>query len=884
MAVSVPQRSFTGGEWGPSLAARVDLAKYGTALKHCENFVVQSFGGISTRPGTRFLAEAKDSTKPVRLIPFQFSVEQGYILEFGDQTMRVYKDGALVLSDTSSIANWAVSTAYNVGYFAMGTLDSSQTSMWTLGASYQIGDYVNYVIYIPAPLIIYSRCISPHIATVSNAPTNADTAEWEWLGPTPKGAYRCILNHTSTANDEPWVGPAWTTYWVLDGVGNGVYEIATPYAAEDLALLKFEQSYDYLFLQHPEYAPQELTRSGHAAWAINPVTFGAGIGAPTTLAGGTGSTHNWQVTAVSTDGEESAPSNTHSAASGTLTWTAPVVGTVHYYNVYMQKNNSGFFGWVARVPSNSHLIDATVSPDPDKSPPEPQTPFAAPDDYPGVATFFEQRLLYARTNNEPQAIWGSVTGSIRNFNISTPLQADDSYKFTLVSRQLHDIRWMMPLEDLLIGTGSGEWRMRAGGNSDAITPTSVDLKQQSDWGSSDLRPLLVGNTILFVDASKKVVRDLLFSFDVDSYQGNDLTLLAPHLFKDREIVDFAYAQHPIPVVWCVRDDGVLLGMTYVREHEVWGWHRHTTQGNVENVATIFNAAGDVDTYVVVNRTVGGTEKRFIEVFEERLPDDDVEKAWCIDSALQYDGYNTDATHTMQLTGGSTWKVGESLTLTASDSTFVAGDVGTYWKLRKIGDQSTSVIVEVTAFTSDTIVTVTPFNRTVPTDLRATDTDDWGRCVTTLSGLDHLEGKTVKVLADGNVKPDKTVTSGAITIVEPAVIVTVGLGFTCTMETLEIEIAAEGATLQDRLRNAVSVMTRLEKSRELFIGPDSDNLDPAAFREDELYGEPTELYTGDKEMFIEPSDGTTGRIVIQVQEPVPCTVLSIIPKMVFSDIE
>lgn len=883
MPVSVPQRSFTGGEWAPSLHSRVDLSKYATALKLCENFIVQPYGGVTTRPGTRFLAEALDSTKPLRLIPFQFSVEQGYILEFGDYTMRVYKDGALVLADNSGIPAWVISTAYTVGDFVIGTLNDGQCVTWAAGTGYKVGDYVKSS---SGGTTIYSRCLKDHIAYAANHPdVAADTDEWEFLGNTPpvNGIYRCILNHTSTAADEPGVGGSWPTYWVLDGVGYGVYEITTPYAAEDLAMLKYEQSFDYLFLQHPGYQPYELSRSAHNNWTLAAVTFGPDIDPPTVLTGGTGTTHSWQVTAVSPDGQESIASNTHQAASGTLTWTAPS-GSVHYYNVYMQKNNSGFFGWVARVPSNSHLIDATISPDPEKSPPETQTPFNAVDDYPGVATFFEQRLIYARTNNQPQTLWGSVTGGFRNFNFSTPLRDDDSYEFTLASRQLHDIRWLIPLEDLIIGTGGGEWRMRAGGTGDAITPTSVSLKMQSQWGSSQLRPVVIGNSILFVDASKRGMRDLLYSFQVDGYTGNDLTLLAQHLFKDREIVDLAFAQHPEPVVWAVRDDGILLGLTYAKEHEVWGWHRHVTDGLIENVATIFNFAGEVDTYIVVKRTINGSDVKYIELLEERLPGDEIEEAWCVDSGLQYYGWNPDETDTLELTGGSTWQVGESLTMTASATgTFSSSDVGKFFKLRNAaGSDSDNVIVEVTGYTDGTHVTVTPHNRTVPTSLRATPTGVWARMATTLSGLEHLEGETVQVFTDGNVQPTDVVSSGALSLPQPAAVAVIGLGYECNLETLEIDIESEGQTLQDHLRNVTSLMVRLEKSRALWAGPDEDHLDEVAFREDELYGEPTKLFTGSKEVFVEPGRDSVGRIYLRVQSPVPTSVLALIPKMDFGD--
>lgn len=96
--VSPMQLSFNAGELSPQLNGRIDLEKYKKGCRILENFIPKIHGPISKRPGTRFVAEVKDSTKTTRLIPFEFNVEQAYILEFGDTYMRVYKDGGHVLS------------------------------------------------------------------------------------------------------------------------------------------------------------------------------------------------------------------------------------------------------------------------------------------------------------------------------------------------------------------------------------------------------------------------------------------------------------------------------------------------------------------------------------------------------------------------------------------------------------------------------------------------------------------------------------------------------------------------------------------------------------------------------------------------------------------
>lgn len=808
MTISAMQVSFTGGEWSPSLHARVDLAKYASAVRTCKNFVVHPHGGVSNRAGTQFIAEVKDSSKTVRLIPFQFSVTQGYVLEFGDTYMRVYKDGGQVLLDSPP-------AAYNAG------------------TTYDQGDHVSY-----------------------------------------GGANYYSLAGSNTGNT-PSSSPSWW-YTLTDDI----VEVKTPYAEADLATLKFTQSYDVLFLTHPSYPPYELSRTDHDEWTLTQISFGSSIAAPTGLSrtGSSTPTTNFKVTAVTEEGEESAPSSAKAIGpTDTLTWSA-VTGADHY-NVYKIQN--GIYGWVGEAGSTS-FTDSNYVPDMDFTAPKVKTPFGSSSNYPGVCEFFEQRLLFGRTNSKPQTIWGSQTGNFRNFNISSPLQDDDSFNFTLSALQVNEVRALVSLDDLIVLTSGGEWKMTAGSNSDAVTPTSVDLKPQSRWGSSHVRPLVIGNTVLFVDGSGAVVRDLLYSLEEDGYKGNDLTLLARHLLRDKTITDWCFQQFPDSIVWAVRSDGKLLGLTYAREHEVWGWHQHETEGYFEAISSITTTAGDVEVYTVVRRTIDGSTKRYVELFADRLPEEDVTQAWFVDSGLQYDGWNTTTDDTLELSGGSDWLIGETLTLTAAGHTpFSGGDVGKYYTLRS-GDDSVQVII--TAYTSSTVVSVQAVNRTVPDSLQDTATYDWALMVSSLSGLDHLEGEEVAVLADGAVVDGKTVSSGAISLTNPVSRVTIGLGYTSDLETLEMEVGGEGNTLQDRARNIPEATIRLENTQALWVGPDADNLDEIPFRETELLGTPVDLFTGDKDVFLESSDEPRqGRVFMRNLDPVPVTILSVIPRIEYGEL-
>ncbi len=192
----------------------------------------------------------------------------------------------------------------------------------------------------------------------------------------------------------------------------------------------------------------------------------------------------------------------------------------------------------------------------------------------------------------------SQTGNYHNFNISEPLRDDDAVTFTIAASQVNEVRHLVPLSDMIILTSGGEWLLTA--NDGVITPSSIQVKPQGYRGSSDAPPIVVGNTIIHIQSKGAIIRDLAFALESDSYTGNDLTVLASHLFAGKTVKEWAYSQAPHSIVWVVLSDGTLAALTYMREHEVWGWSRHDTDGTFESVCTI--AEGDEDaTYFVVKR-------------------------------------------------------------------------------------------------------------------------------------------------------------------------------------------------------------------------------------------------------------------------------------------
>ncbi|MBT5781203.1 MAG: hypothetical protein HOI02_17475 [Rhodospirillaceae bacterium] len=818
------QSSFAAGVLSPSLHARIDLAKFDSGAKTLENFVVHPHGGASNRAGLQYVARAKGTA--VRLLPFEFSTQQTYILEFGEYYMRVIKEGGLVTETDVNIS---------------GATQANPVVISATAHGYSNGDWV----YISG--VVGMTRLNNRFFKVANQ--TANTFE--------------ITDVDGTNID----GTGFAAY-SSGGTAAKVYEVVSPYAAADLAALSVTQSADTLYLAHTGYAPRSLTRTGHTAWTFTELTFAPSLAHPagaSASAGAGGETHKWQVTAMLAETfEESLPAaavtpatisgataanpvvitatahgfsdgdkiliesvagmtelndrrfvvanktaNTFelngedgsaysayssggaaslveiiltsaaalsTSATATLTWTAPA-GDIEKYNVYREKN--GIYGFVGSTEDTSYEDDGVVA-DLFDTPPKARNPFRLAGDYPGTVALHEQRAVWGASTNDPQKVWMSQSANFLNMNVSTPSKADDAVTFTIAAKQVNAIKHYLTLDDLIILTGGGEWKVN-GGEEAAITPSNVNVKPQSYRGSGNVPPLVIGSTALYVQKAGKLVRDLGYQLEKDGYGGNELSILAAHLFKETTIAEWDYAQNPDSIVWCVLADGTAAAMTYLREHEVWAWTTHSTDGSYESVAVITEGNEDVP-YFVVKRTINSIEMRFIERLHTRIFST-IEDAFFVDNGLSYDG---------------------------SDATVI-------------------------------------------------------------SGLDHLEGESVAVLADGNVIPGMTVTDGAITLPNAAAKVHVGMPYSATLESLPLGGVTAQAGAGRRMKIS-RVQLRVENARGIFAGPNTGELTEWKQRAGEVYGDPTALETGTAEMTVLPSWSYDTTLVVRQTDPLPVTVL------------
>ena len=762
------QPSFAAGEVSPALYQRIDLQKWHIGAKTMLNWYVHAQGGASNRPGTAWVGELLDSTKLGRLIPFQYSTIQTYVLEFGDYKMRVIKDGAYVTESTKTIS--AITKA-NPGKVTTSTTHG-----------YSTGDRVYLSTDIGGMTELRGRYVDITVTSATEFTIGIDTTSF-------------------------------TTY-TSGGTTAKLYTVTSPYAYSDLGTLKYEQSADTMTLTHKSYSAYKLTRSSHTSWTFTAITFAPTQPAPTGISSSAGgSTYYYAITAVNDDtGEESLQSADvgSSTQTSTLTW-ASLTGC-STYNVYKKKDGVyGFIGTAQGVAGSGNVTftDATITPDKTTTPPQQRNPFgygtasgvtitaagsgysspsgvlydggvalttvtigvtagaitsatlantnkrASPNAYitisdgagagaslqinwdaptynsstgyfesgidsitvlsggasyhsgvvvrlldsgtpydpgytftptvaagaitavavggtlarfnvdvlsylslsvtdstgsggvltptitavstqsPGCSGYHDGRLWFAGSASSPQTMWGSVSGAFNSMAQSQPTRDSDAITRTLASKQVNDIKHIVSLTQMIVLTGGSEWKVSAG-SGDVITPSQFVARPQSYNGSSDVRPIVANNALLYLNPANKKVRNLQYDWGSDTWGGSDLSLLSAHLFEQYTVTNWAFARDPESIIWAVRSDGTLLGFTFMPEQQVFAWHRHTTTGGTFEDVCCIQEGSETAVYFIVNRTINGSTKRYVERLHTRVFST-ISAAWFLDAAAQYSG-------------------------------------------------------------------------------------------------------------------------------------------------------------------------------------------------------------------------------------------------------
>ena len=575
-------RSFAGGEISPEMFARLDLAKFQTGAAKCLNFEIRPHGPAVNRAGLEHIIVTKDGARA--LIPFIYNSTQAYVIEFGDFYVRFHTNGGTVLEATQNITG--------VTQAAIGVLTYAGTDPAN-------GDWM-YLSGIGGMTELNGRYV---MVTNVNAGANTfeiATTDGSAVATTGYGAY------------------------TAGGTMARVYTLTSPFAQADIPSLEYTQSADVMTVTHVGYAVRELRRLGAASWQFATVAVAPTQVAPTVIvvtpnaAGAV--TYEYTVTAIGADGQEESLKATPVAnaacqdltvagAFNTVTWTNATSGAIRY-NVYRKLN--GLYGYVGSSSDGTiGFKDINYAPDISQTPPETDDPISSAGNYPGACGYFQSRRWFAGSTNKPLNVWATRSGTEANLTYSVPTQDSDAITARLRAVRADVILHLVPLGDLLALTSGAEWLINAGGNAGPITPGNIDYRPQGYSGSSSVHPVVTNSSVLYAQDRSGHVREITYSWQSQGYKSDDVCLMAPHLFDGYTIVSMAYQRAPQPILWCVRSDGILLGLTYIPEQQVLAWHRHDTDGLFKSVTVIPEGSEDV-LYALVTRTVNSATRYCIE--------------------------------------------------------------------------------------------------------------------------------------------------------------------------------------------------------------------------------------------------------------------------------
>ena len=732
--ITYNQTNFTAGELSPRLYGRVDIARYQNGAKIIENGTPLMHGGILKRAGTRFITEVKESEKLTRLIPYIFNKDQRYVLEFGDQYIRFYKNGAQIMS---GMAPYEIATSYNflqlrdINYVQgadsmflahedvpLQRLQRFADDKWVISAVPFVTEPFAEIGFRPAANLTLSAAT---VGTGRTLTAGSSTFLQSDVGReiTYNGGIALITAYTSGTVVTATITVAFDTAviagneWIITGSPQSVLfssESGPVGAIVKLDTGKSESLAVAKIIEEATWSGGDITIKITAHGYTNGDVISISACSPAEYYNG-----KWKIKGVTADtfkytlGGINVPDANQLGYASKTTQNTPI-NTFRTSDVGKHiKINRGLVKITEYV--SPTLVYGQIRQELDAKVPVEGGAWSMEssvwnnyDRYPRAVSLFEQRLVAGGSPAYPQQFWMSRIGEYLNFELG--LNDDDAMSFVISSDQINPVSHMSQIRVLAALTNGGEFTLR-GGIEKPITPTNIQIKNQTTVGCNSVKPIRVGNELFFVQRSGKKLMALGYKsggIDGDDFAANDLTVLSEHI-TESGIVDMAYQMETESILWCVRNDGKLISLTVNREQEVIAWARHYTDGFFESVASIPGDDGD-EIYVVVRREIDGATVRYVE----RL------------------------------------------------------DLSLY------SDSSITGISELGA-------------------------DTW-------TALDHLEGKTVDILADGAVMPQQAVTSGQITLTRNAYEVKIGLPFKVTVSALTPEIqTGTGSTQGNSMRTS-----------------------------------------------------------------------------------
>tara|TARA_A100001388_G_scaffold110554_1_gene81237 strand:+ start:1183 stop:3552 length:2370 start_codon:yes stop_codon:yes gene_type:complete len=687
--------SFNAGEFSPWLDARIDLDKYGSGCRRLENFILTPYGGCRRRPGTEFVSEVTTSSESARLIPFRFNVSTSYVLILNGGKMQIAKGGA-----TPSLVKSGDTPVEVLDELGQSSIPWSESQLRQVAYA-----QINDVMYLVHPEV------SPR-KLVRSSETSWSLTEVDFDFP----LYRDENKSDITVN------PSGTT-------GNITLTASADLFSEDMVGSKMQIGHDRaatgwevkISLHDDDATSPNLLLDSDYQLTTNGTWDGTvklqkspGVGA-----GSFTDVRSWV-----------------GANDRNIIYSGKEIDGIHEYRLFFDHSSDGANSPNAILEAVDRTLYGEVKITGYTSPTEVAAtvikPLASSDatkrwsegamsekrGYPAAITFHENRLVLGGIPGDPHAIYGSVTNDYENFEKGT--NDDESYLHRILSGEHNAIRWLVSERVLLVGTEAGEFVMSgtgAGGQESMLTPSNVKARRHSNFGSAAIQAVFINDSVLYAQRSARKIREYGYVFERDRYQAADMTLLGEHI-TGLGVQEMTFQVQRDSILWTIVTGGELVGMTYEKEQNVMGWHRHTTPGGeFESVACIYGANEEDEVWTIVKRTIEGTEKRYIE-------------------RLRPDQYRAQQNK----------------------------DKDNYWYL--------DCAKRVTA--------------------GATEPD-----LTQVTGLEHLEGQTVKVMVDGAERETKTVQSGRVSLAKGGRTALVGLAYTSRLEPMKLDTPQQNGASRTR---------------------------------------------------------------------------------------
>lgn len=888
------QSAFGAGELTPELQERTTLEKYKTGLKTLRNAFVTKVGSIKSRPGTQFEKSTKRGSALIdRVVVFDHTADKGTTGTNG------YTTGLAVTFETD------------------GTLPAALATLTTY-----------YIVEVSATEFKLATSRSNAQLGITIALTDNGTGT-HVVVPTDKEAKKCILYHPPYTDYVVEFGDLYVR--IHDVIVGDYADGFHSFTEEDLPYVQFAHNGNFLYVSRdgeqairvvlvdlvsgdPELATRVLALS-----SIVPDRPSTPFSSSTALtAVGTPAGYDVEyVTCLKIGNEVLLKGN---KVSGKLPVAASQSNTIEgEYDLFDYQEDYAIEMLVFRRPkdgqgygyigSTDTYSDTAAPPyttrkftfrdfgqtaDYTNLPPTFQSDFALDTSFtspggnikPRAIGIYQQRLVISgsRSDNK-EATFASRPGYPLNFLRDYPLNDDSSLAMKAGTNGTGKVLRYADLGGLAAFTTQGIFMTPVG----PLTPDTAVMIRRANYVIDEIvPPLEIPGSVIFVDKSTNSVVAIQYSDEQASFNGSEISIYSNHLFLDKRIVSWAFQDGVTPLVWAVMDDGSLVLLTYQNEQLVRAWSKGDTDGEFESVTVHKSDDGTYTPYFIVKRD----EYRVMETLSSRIFSD-IKDFIGMDSTVTFKQVVENEFTITPLSAD--W--GGQLRLTSATAAFSntasSGAVGTIF--RWFHEDGHSIDLEVVTYTSTTSLIVQPSTEFPhsPSDLEFTELY---KTTTAVTGLDHLEGKTVAVLLDGfveaspyNLKDNHTtyvVSSGAITLENRAAVVHVGLPYAVDIETLDVETVEQKPTLLESiLCNKVDV--KLYKSRGFWVGqnfPDDDSNEGMEDSETETQEEgdvnlatkPLAPYTKRETVTIEGDWDSKGRIAIRQVDPLPLEISSIIP--------